>query len=222
MNRTAPTLTHAWIWQAIDTLASRKGLSPSGLAKLADLDPTTFNPSKRCTPEGRPRWPSTESIAKILAATKTSLDEFADINDRVAPMIASDSDAQPLDEVPVMGRITRATVTQLRAPRDGGTFNSGVVAASVETSTRFAVAVGDESLEPVYSRGNTLIVSRTEKLKVGDRVIIKPQGLPPLPRILLKDGPRQIEVSCFANDMCRMRLKRTAIDWIARIVWVKQ
>ncbi len=221
MNRAAPTLTHAWIWQAIDTLASRKGLSPSGLAKLADLDPTTFNPSKRFTPEGRPRWPSTESIAKILAATQTSLDEFADINDRVAPTIASEPEAQPLDEVPVVGRITRATVTQLRTPKDAG-GNAERVAQGLETSTRFAVAVGDESLEPVYSRGNTLIASRAEKLRVGDRVIVKPQGLPPMPRVLLKESPRQIEVSCLANDMCRMRLKRTAIEWIARIVWVKQ
>ncbi|MEZ5852125.1 MAG: S24 family peptidase [Hyphomicrobiaceae bacterium] len=221
MNRIAPTLTHAWIWQAIDTLASRKGLSPSGLAKLADLDPTTFNPSKRFTPEGRPRWPSTESIAKILAATQTSLDEFAEINDRVAPgSVAEEPDAHPLDDVPVMGRITRATVIPLRAAKDGKT--AAGEGASVATITRFAVAVGDESLEPVYSRGNTLIVSRAEKLKAGDRVIIKAQGLPPLPRILLKESPRQIELSCFTNDMCRMRLKRKAIEWIARIVWVKQ
>ena len=60
-------LTHNQIWTAIDRLAARAKLSPSGLAKKAGLDPTTFNKSKRVTPEGRQRWPSTESVAKALA-----------------------------------------------------------------------------------------------------------------------------------------------------------
>src|SRR6201999_3084295 len=69
-------LTHAQIWAAIDRLAARAGLSASGLAKRAGLDPTTFNKSKRITRQGRERWPSTESVAKSLAATGVSLDEF--------------------------------------------------------------------------------------------------------------------------------------------------
>ena len=59
-------LTHNQIWNAIDRLAARAKLTASGLAKKAGLDPTTFNKSKRITPEGRPRWPSTESVAKAL------------------------------------------------------------------------------------------------------------------------------------------------------------
>ena len=64
-------LTHAQLWTALDRLAARAGLSPSGLAKAAGLDPTSFNKSKRITPQGRERWPSTESVAKALAATHT-------------------------------------------------------------------------------------------------------------------------------------------------------
>ena len=62
-------LTHDQIWNALDRLAERAGLSASALAKRAGLDPTTFNKSKRITPDGRERWPSTESVAKALAAT---------------------------------------------------------------------------------------------------------------------------------------------------------
>jgi phage repressor protein C with HTH and peptisase S24 domain len=51
-------------------------LSPSALAKRAGLDPTSFNKSKRMTCEGRPRWPTTESIAKVLAATGASFEDF--------------------------------------------------------------------------------------------------------------------------------------------------
>src|SRR5260370_21315850 len=72
-------LTHAQIWTALDRLAARAGLSASGLAKKAGLDPTTFNKSKRITPEGRPRWPSTESVAKSLAATGTKVDTFVSL-----------------------------------------------------------------------------------------------------------------------------------------------
>ena len=52
-------LTHAQIWSGIDRLAHRAGLTPSGLARRAGLDPTTFNPSKRFSRDGeKPRWPS--------------------------------------------------------------------------------------------------------------------------------------------------------------------
>src|SRR5207302_5353147 len=71
---TTTMLTHAQIWTALDRLAARAGLSASGLAKKAGLDPTTFNKSKRITPDGRQRWPSTESVAKSLAATATHID----------------------------------------------------------------------------------------------------------------------------------------------------
>src|ERR1700732_3049277 len=69
-------LTHEQIWSALDRLAERAGLSASGLAKKSGLDPTTFNKSKRVTADGRERWPSTESVAKALAATNSSIDSF--------------------------------------------------------------------------------------------------------------------------------------------------
>ena len=69
-------MKHEDIWRALDTLAAEYGLSPSGLAKRAGLDPTTFNPSKRRMPDGRARWPSTESLAKVLDATGASLEAF--------------------------------------------------------------------------------------------------------------------------------------------------
>ena len=46
-------LSHAQIWNALDRLAERNGMSPSGLAKKAGLDATTFNKSKRITNDGR-------------------------------------------------------------------------------------------------------------------------------------------------------------------------
>src|SRR5689334_786858 len=72
-------LTHNQIWTALDKLAARADMSPSGLAKKSGLDPTTFNKSKRITPDGRARWPSTESIAKALSATGVSVEAFVSL-----------------------------------------------------------------------------------------------------------------------------------------------
>src|SRR3954453_21649847 len=70
-------MTHDDIWRALDALAAEHGLSASGLARKAGLDATAFNPSKRIGADGRSRWPSTESVAKVLGATGTGFAEFA-------------------------------------------------------------------------------------------------------------------------------------------------
>ena len=73
--------THAQIWLGIDRLASSNGYSPSGLAKKAGLDPTSFNKSKRVNPDGKPRWPSTESLSKVLAVTDSNMSDFFSLID---------------------------------------------------------------------------------------------------------------------------------------------
>src|SRR4030081_673393 len=95
-------LTHTQIWDAIDALAARAGTSPSGLAKRAGLDPTTFNKSKRVTPDQRQRWPSAESVAKCLAATSTTVDQFVALMGaagrepgRTAPMVGFSHPGDP-------------------------------------------------------------------------------------------------------------------------------
>ena len=70
-------------------------MTPSGLAKRARLDPTTFNKSKRVTRDGKPRWPSTETLAKILQATGTTLAEFARSIDAIESIEGIDGDAMP-------------------------------------------------------------------------------------------------------------------------------
>ena len=87
-------LTHSQVWTALDRLAERAGMSPSGLAKRSGLDPTTFNKSKRITADGRERWPSTESVSKALAATNSSIDTFV--------QLIGDG-ARSLQSVPLLG-----------------------------------------------------------------------------------------------------------------------
>ena len=70
-------LKHHDIWRAIDALARSRGFSPLGLDRHAGLDATSFNPSKRAVINGKPRWPSTESLSKALAAADCSLWSFS-------------------------------------------------------------------------------------------------------------------------------------------------
>lgn len=79
-------LTHGGIWAAIDALAARVGLSASGLARKSGLDPTTFNKSKRRSRLGKPRWPSTESLAKILTATGCDFGQFFQMAEDSLPL----------------------------------------------------------------------------------------------------------------------------------------
>lgn len=69
-------MTHDDVWRTIERFAIEHGMSCSGLAKSSGLDPTTFNKSKRWSKEGQPRWPSTNSISKILASTGSRIQDF--------------------------------------------------------------------------------------------------------------------------------------------------
>jgi len=71
------------VWAGIDQIAMERGLSTSGLALAAGLDPTTFNKSKRVL-GGHERWPSSSSIARVLDVMDVSLVEFAEKVERSA------------------------------------------------------------------------------------------------------------------------------------------
>ena len=70
-------LSHGEIWGAIDRLALKLSISPSRLARDAGLDATSFNKSKRITAAGKPRWPSTESISKVLHTVNMDFEDLS-------------------------------------------------------------------------------------------------------------------------------------------------
>ncbi len=223
MRRLDRPLTHDWIWRAIDTLAQRRDLSPSALARLAGLDPTTFNRSKRFTPEGRPRWPSTESIAKVLEATGTTLDAFAAIElDPTQDYRLDDASEQKLTALPIVGLVRDGAIAGWDPDASVAEQPASAAAGSLVGSRHFALAVADNSLEPVYSSGNTLVVSEAAAPKAGDRVLVKPAGMPVLPRLLVAATSSRVELSPFSGVPERLALRRRDINWMARIVLVRQ
>src|ERR1700676_4768803 len=144
-------LTHAQIWTAIDRLAARAGLSPSGLAKRSGLDPTTFNKSKRVTPDGRERWPSTESVSKALAAANSSIDTFV--------QLIGDS-ARTVQSVPLLGFAQAGAGGYF----DDSGFPSGkgwdeAALPSADDEHAYALEISGDSMRPVYRDGDVIVVS---------------------------------------------------------------
>lgn len=209
-------LEHADIWAAIDRLAQESGLTASGLARRAGLDPTTFNRSKRVTREGKARWPSTESIAKILDATGASLSHFVGLVRPDQPSAAQRT--VPLASLSDLGG-------QSHFDRQGHPFGDHWDAISlpdVADPHAFALEVTTSELEPVYHDGDILIVSPAAAPRRGDRVFVRTLGGDILIRRLVRRTAKRLDLQGLGKGSAELSLRGDNIASLARIVWVSQ
>jgi phage repressor protein C with HTH and peptisase S24 domain len=207
-------LTHAQIWSAIDGLARRSGLSPSGLAKRAGLDPTTFNKSKRITPDGRARWPSTESVAKSLAATGASLDQFV--------ALISDTAHPPAEAVPLIG-----FAEAVGGYFDDEGFPNGkgwdeIPFPAVNDEHVYALEISGESMHPAYRDGTVVIVSPAAPIRRGDRVVVKTRDGEVIAKELKRKTTKSLELKSLNPEHPDRILASEDVVWVARIVWASQ
>jgi len=209
--------SHKQVWNAIDVVAERYGFSPSGLAKKAGLDPTSFNPSKRIGPNGRPRWPTMESISSVLQASGASVDEFMEI-------LSGKKGAPPKRRVlPLLGFA--------KAGRGGFFDDSGfpvgqgwdeVEVPGVTDTTAYALEITGDSMVPVYREGDTIIVSPGATIRKGDRVVVRTGDGQVMAKILQKQSARTVELGSFNPDHPVKTLDAKNVDWMARIIWASQ
>ncbi len=206
-------LTHKGIWAAVDALAARKGFSPSGLAKRAGLDPTTFNRSKRTTREGKPRWPSTESVSKILDATTTTMGDFI-------ALLEQGGDGDGPFRVPVIGFAQAGD----QGFFDDAGFPAGagwdeVAFPDIGDPSAYALEITGESMAPLYRDGDIIIVSPQASIRRGDRVVVKTRAGEVMAKQLRRKSARRIELQSLNPDYPDRQLAVDEIDWMARIVW---
>jgi len=208
------TLTHGQIWSALDSLAARAGLSPSALAKRAGLDPTTFNKSKRLTSDGRQRWPSTESIAKVLTATGASMDTFVQLMEATANAVQT---------VPALALAEAGSDDHF--DKDGHPTGLGWGQAKLPTANEqnvYALEIIGDALKPLYRDGDILIVSPDAPIRRGDRVVVKTRdGLVTI-RELRRRTQKFVELQSLAPDKRDDAFNADDVRWMARIVWVSQ
>ncbi|MDP3899133.1 MAG: helix-turn-helix transcriptional regulator [Mesorhizobium sp.] len=215
-------LSHDRVWAAIDALADRYSLSASGLAKRAGLDSTAFNKSKRRSADGRPRWPSTESLAKVMDATGASLDEFMSL---IKGIRVAGDDRLPAQgaSVPLLGFAQAGAggffddagfpagqgwdVVDLPAPAAGGSY---------------ALQVQGDSMLPLYRDGDRLVVDPAAGIRRGDRVVVRTHGGEVMAKILERQTAKALELVSLNPDHPNRILQTNEVDWVARIVWASQ
>jgi phage repressor protein C with HTH and peptisase S24 domain len=208
-------LTHTQVWTAIDRLAARAGLSPSGLARKAGLDPTTFNRSKRTTPQGRSRWPSTESLAKSLAATGTSMETFVEL---------IDDDARPMSQgVPLI---------DLAQAGSGGYFDDTglpvgkswdeMAFPAIADENVYALKIHGDSMEPVYRDGCVILVSPVAAPRKGDRVVVRTKDGAVTVKEFKRHTLKAIEFRSITTSPKDHTLPARDVMWMARILWASQ
>lgn len=214
-------LSHDQVWEAIDRLAERNSLSASGLAKRAGLDSTAFNKSKRRSSDGRPRWPSTESLAKIMHATGASLDDFMALLGGTARR--GGVPGAPDTGIPLLGFAQAGAggyFDDAGFPAGHGwdmvEFPAGVADGS------YALKVQGDSMLPLYRDGDVLIVHPGATVRRGDRVVVKTSGGEVMAKIMTKRSAQIIELTSMNPDHPDRSLPMAQVEWVARIVWASQ
>lgn len=209
-------LTHGQIWAAIDSIAARYGMTASGLAKRAGLDPTTFNKSKRVSPDGRLRWPSTESLAKVLDATGATLDEFMALVGAHGPQASSRT-------LPLLSESKARHEGAFAADgQPAGTDWDEVNFPDLPTHGNYAIELDGDASAPLYRRGDILVCSRATPLRRGDRVVVRTKTGEVVVRELKRRTARTVELAPLVPQHPDMVLPSDGIDWIARVMWVSQ
>ena len=212
----AMPLSHSHIWAAIDALASRLNTTPSGLARLAGLDSTSFNKSKRLSAENppRPRWPSTESLAKLLEATGMRFSEFAHLAE-------GDDGGQG---IPLIGFA--------QAGSDGYFDDSGFPLGQGWDEVSFpgagkglyALEISGDSMMPVYRDGDRIVVSpsASASLRRGDRVVVKTHAGEVMAKQLGRMTAQRIELKSFNPAFEDRGFALSEIAFVHRIIWASQ
>ena len=77
-------------------------------------------------------------------------------------------------------------------------------------------------MEPLYREGDRIVVSPTEQVRRGDRVVVKTRDGEVMAKILACQTARQIELHSL-NPVYEPRILDLAeVEWVARIIWASQ
>ncbi|HET8996733.1 MAG TPA: helix-turn-helix transcriptional regulator [Acetobacteraceae bacterium] len=216
-------MKHEDIWRALDTLAAEYGLSASGLAKRAGLDATTFNPSKRRMPDGRARWPSTESVAKVLNATGASLESFTALVSGARALPGTSTTRAATRRIPLIG---------LAQAGGEGFFDDGgypvgggwdeVSLPEIGDPNAYALEISGDSMEPVYRDGDMVIVSPSAPIRRGDRVVVRTSRGEVMAKQLARRSARRVELKSLNPAHPDYSFDLNEVAWVHRIIWASQ
>ena len=216
-------MRHEDVWRAIDALAAEHGLSASGLARRAGLDPTAFNPSKRTGVDGRARWPSTESVAKVLTATGETMDAFAALVTGAPALSRGGGRAATARRIPLIGLAQAGGEGYFD---DGGYPVGGgwdeISVPDVPDPHAYALEISGDSMEPVFRDGDVVIVSPSAPVRRGDRVVARTKKGEGMAKELLRQSARRVELASLNPAHPNYAFDLAELAWMHRIVWASQ
>jgi len=213
-------MKHEDIWRALDTLAAEHGMSASGLAKRSGLDATTFNPSKRRMPDGRARWPSTESLAKVLDATGASLEAFTALVTGASRAVSS---VRPPRRIPLIGMAQAGNEGYFDDAGFpvGGSWDE-VSLPEIADANAYALEISGDSMEPVYRDGDMVVVSPVAPIRRGDRVVARTLAGEVMAKQLARRSAKRVELKSLNPAHRDRSFDLTEIAWLHRIIWASQ
>ena len=198
------------IWDAIDKLAKQNGLSLSGLAKKSGLDPTIFNKSKRLRHDGKKRWPSLESLNKILTTCHT---DFADFY-----LLAEN---KPIRQPRTLPYIVLSSLSQPDFDRFDTTVWETIDSPCFSENT-YLVNLDSRSYEPLYNFGSTLVLEKRSEIRQKDRILILLKNGDVMIKEFLYRADNKITVCSLLKPARISELNISDIRLLNRIVWASQ
>jgi phage repressor protein C with HTH and peptisase S24 domain len=174
-------------------------------------------------PDGRNRWPSTESVAKVLDATGASLESFSSLVSG-ARALASSAGARSLSRrVPLIGLAQAGGEGYFD---DGGYPVGGswdeVGLPEIADANAYALEISGESMEPVFRDGDLVIVSPSAPIRRGDRVVVRTMGGEVMAKQLARRSARRVELKSLNPEHADYSFDLTEVAWMHRIVWASQ
>ena len=201
------------VWNAVDKLAKMQGLSPSGLAKKAGLDATTFNKSKRLRPDGKKRWPSLESINKIIEVSGITFEQFSHLGDD------DDKVIQLNNVIPFikLSKLKNCDIYQKQVVTD----DWEKIRFPDANENLFAIEICGDKFSPLFPDGSVLIVCKNSEIRRDDKIVIfKTDGSVDI-RKFVRRTASTLEVVDM-NDSKELSVPISDIRLINRIVWLSQ
>lgn len=214
-------MQHKDIWRALDTLAAEHGLSVSGLARRAGLDPTTFTPAKRRLPDGRARWPSTESLAKVLEATRTPIEAFTALVSGARALPASASRASGR-RFPLLAHPGRAVDFFDASGRPKGTATAEIALPGIGDPAAYALTLADDTMAPLFRSGDIVIASPAAPVRHGDRVLVRLSEGALIARELIERAARRLVLRHLSPAPGEVVVDPSEVAFLHRIVWARQ
>jgi phage repressor protein C with HTH and peptisase S24 domain len=160
-------MKQADIWLGIDHLADQVGVSPARLARMAGLDQAVFSAGRRRKPNGDLRWPSMESLAKVLEVAGVSLGDFVNY-------MHGNPATRSGFKLPTLTLEKAADETFY--DEDGFPTGTGwdlVEFPDVQDPHCFGLLIQSDDFEPVFRQGDLLVCAPGISVRRGDRVVYR-------------------------------------------------